>query len=60
MRIGGRRLVIMVLLAAMLVAGVIVPVPFIELSPGPTYNTLGEADGKPIISIQDTSLQPCQ
>jgi hypothetical protein len=31
---------------------------FVELSPGPTYNTLGEADGKPIISIQDTPTYP--
>ena len=44
--------------AAMLVVGVVVPVPFVELSPGPTYNTLGEADGKPIISISDTPTYP--
>lgn len=47
-----------VLGAAMLVAGVVVPVPFVELSPGPTYNTLGEADGKPIIAIEDTPTYP--
>ena len=37
---------------------VLLPVPFIELAPGPTFNTLGEADGKPIISIERATTFP--
>ncbi|HET7901974.1 MAG TPA: S16 family serine protease [Candidatus Nanopelagicales bacterium] len=47
-----------VLGGVLLVVGVLVPLPYVELSPGPTYNTLGEADGKPIIAIEDTTTYP--
>lgn len=44
--------------AATVLLGVFLPVPFVELAPGPTYNTLGEADGKPIIAIEDQTTYP--
>ncbi len=36
---------------ACLVIVFVVPVPYVALIPGPTYNTLGPLDGKPVIQI---------
>jgi PDZ domain-containing protein len=38
-------------LVACLVIVFAVPVPYVALLPGPTYNTLGPLDGKPVIQI---------
>jgi Lon-like protease len=38
-------------LVASLVIVFAVPVPYVALLPGPTYNTLGPLDGKPVIQI---------
>lgn len=35
-----------------------VPLPYLELSPGPTYNTIGEIDGTPLIEISGTLTYP--
>jgi Lon-like protease len=35
-----------------------VPMPYLELSPGPTYNTIGEIDGTPLIKISGTTTYP--
>ncbi|MGD9955443.1 MAG: PDZ domain-containing protein [Candidatus Nanopelagicales bacterium] len=35
-----------------------VPLPYLELSPGPTYNTIGEIDGTPLIKISGTTTYP--
>jgi PDZ domain-containing protein len=35
-----------------------VPLPYLELAPGPTYNTIGEIDGKPLITISGTTTYP--
>lgn len=35
-----------------------VPLPYLELSPGPTYNTIGEVDGTPLIKISGTTTYP--
>jgi Lon-like protease len=40
-----------VLLIALITVAWLVPVPFAAMSPGPTENTLGTADGKPIVEI---------
>ncbi|MCZ2812445.1 PDZ domain-containing protein [Modestobacter sp. VKM Ac-2979] len=32
--------------------GTLLPVPFVAQVPGPTYNTLGDIDGTPIISVE--------
>lgn len=39
------------LLIALLCAGVLIRVPYAEMSPGPTVNTLGEHGGEPVLSI---------
>ncbi len=39
------------LLLVLWVAALLMPVPYAELSPGPTYNTLGQQQGKPLIAI---------
>lgn len=48
------------LLIAMLCASVlpIMKVPYAEMSPGPTYNTLGQQNGKPVISITGRHTYP--
>ena len=43
---------------AMLVAGALLPVPFVELAPGPTFNTIGDVEGKPLIDISGTPTYP--
>jgi len=40
------------LLIAVLCAGVLIRVPYAEMSPGPTVNTLGEHGGEPVLSIE--------
>ncbi|MDH6628216.1 PDZ domain-containing protein [Streptomyces sp. LBL] len=39
------------MLVALLCAGVFINVPYAEMSPGPTVNTLGEHDGEPVLQI---------
>ncbi|MGW7515751.1 YlbL family protein [Streptomyces sp. NPDC054796] len=41
------------LLIALLCAGVLIKVPYAEMSPGPTVNTLGEHGGEPVLNIKD-------
>lgn len=36
------------------VLGSVVTVPFAALGPGPTFDTLGEVDGKPVVDVQGT------
>jgi Lon-like protease len=36
----------------------VVTVPFVSLGPGPTFNTLGEVDGKQVVQIQGTVTHP--
>ncbi|MET9772804.1 PDZ domain-containing protein [Streptomyces sp. NPDC006367] len=39
------------MLIALLCAGVFIPVPYAEMSPGPTVNTLGDHEGEPVLQI---------
>lgn len=39
------------ILIALLCAGVLINVPYSEMSPGPTVNTLGKVDGAPVLQI---------
>ena len=39
-------------------AAVATPVPYVALGPGPTYNTLGDVDGTPVIDIEGTQVFP--
>jgi Lon-like protease len=41
-----------VLLVLFGLLGTTIPVPYVAQVPGPTFNTLGDIDGKPIISIE--------
>lgn len=36
----------------------LVRVPYVSLGPGPTFNTLGEVDGKEVVDIEGTEVQP--
>lgn len=40
------------------VTGSVVTVPFAALGPGPTYNTLGDVDGTPVVQIDGTDVDP--
>ncbi|WP_433403044.1 YlbL family protein [Streptomyces sp. CA-146814] len=40
------------ILIALLCAGMLIKVPYSEMSPGPTVNTLGEARGEPVLRIE--------
>ncbi len=45
----------------LLVFGVLlalVPVPYVALGPGPTFNTLGEVEGKQVVAITGTETKP--
>lgn len=45
-------------LIALLCAGVFIPVPYAEMSPGPTVNTLGKANGEPVLHISGRKTYP--
>ncbi|MFE6196349.1 PDZ domain-containing protein [Streptomyces sp. NPDC057838] len=46
------------MLIALLCAGVFIPVPYAEMSPGPTVNTLGDHDGEPVLQIAGRKTYP--
>ncbi|MYQ62409.1 PDZ domain-containing protein [Streptomyces sp. SolWspMP-5a-2] len=46
------------MLIALLCAGVLTPVPYSEMSPGPTVNTLGDHDGEPVLQISGHKTYP--
>ncbi len=51
----------MVALVPVVVFGVllaVVTVPYVSLGPGPTFDTLGEVDGKQVVDIQGTQTHP--
>ncbi|QXE34821.1 PDZ domain-containing protein [Streptomyces sp. GMY02] len=45
-------------LIALLCAGVLITVPYSEMSPGPTVNTLGDAGGEPVLQISGHQTYP--
>ncbi|MFM1725039.1 PDZ domain-containing protein [Rhodococcus sp. PAM 2766] len=56
-----RMVTLLATLAPVLVLGVLgttVKVPFVALGPGPTFNTLGDIDGRPVVEIEGTALDP--
>jgi Lon-like protease len=56
-----RILTLMVALVPIVAFGVllaVVTVPFVSLGPGPTFNTLGDFDGKPVVDIEGTEIKP--
>ncbi len=51
----------MVALVPIVVFGVllaVVTVPYVSLGPGPTFDTLGEVDGKQVVAIEGTETHP--
>lgn len=46
------------MLIALLCAGVFITVPYAEMSPGPTVNTLGDHDGEPVLQISGRKTYP--
>jgi PDZ domain-containing protein len=42
----------------LLAVAFLLPVPFVKLAPGPTFNVIGEADGQPVIAISGTTTYP--
>ncbi|MFJ5264041.1 PDZ domain-containing protein [Streptomyces sp. NPDC088387] len=46
------------MLIALLCAGVLIKVPYAEMSPGPTVNTLGDHDGEPVLQIAGHKTYP--
>ncbi len=45
-------------LFALLCAGVFIKVPYSEMSPGPTVNTLGDSRGEPVLNISGHKTYP--
>ena len=46
------------LAVALSVIGATLPVPFVALGPGPTYDTLGDYEGEPIVTIEGQPTFP--
>ncbi len=57
-----RRIVTLLLalipVIALGVLGTTLKVPYAALGPGPTFNTLGDIDGKPVVDITGTDIDP--
>ena len=56
-----RVLTLVVALVPILTFGVLlaaVTVPYVALGPGPTFDTLGEIDGKQVVDIQGAEVHP--
>jgi PDZ domain-containing protein len=47
-----------ILAVALAVVAVTVPVPLVALGPGPTFNTLTDVDGKPVVAVTDLPTYP--
>jgi Lon-like protease len=53
-----RQLLAGAFLVVLVVVGVMLPVPYVALSPGPVYDTLGAVNGQPLITIEGTTTYP--
>lgn len=56
-----RILTLLVALVPIVVFGAlmsVVPVPYVSLGPGPTFDTLGQVDGKEVVDIEGTQVHP--
>ncbi len=49
-----------ILTLALGITAVSLPVPYVIESPGPTFNTLGEDGGEPVISVSGTEVFPAE
>lgn len=60
-RVNRRILTLVAALIPVLVLGVVgsvLTVPFVALGPGPTFNTLGTVDGKEVVDVRGTQVDP--
>ncbi len=60
-RVNRRILTLVAALIPVLVLGVVgsvLTVPFVALGPGPTFNTLGQVDGKEVVDVRGTEVDP--
>jgi PDZ domain-containing protein len=48
----------LVLIGLIVVASIVVPVPFVKRSPGPVFDVLGDIDGSPVLQIKGTKSHP--
>lgn len=44
--------------AALIAVALLLPVPFVKMAPGPTFNVIGDDDGVPVIQITGTETFP--
>lgn len=51
-------LVSAVALGVLVTVALVLPVPYVKLAPGPTFNVIGENDGSPFIVIEGTTTYP--
>ena len=47
-----------VALAVLVTLALVLPVPYVKLAPGPTFNVIGENDGEPFLLIDGTTTYP--
>ncbi|MBU6243818.1 MAG: PDZ domain-containing protein [Actinomycetales bacterium] len=45
-------------LIVLLAVALLLPVPFVKMAPGPTYNVVGDVGGVPVIDIEGTTTYP--
>ncbi len=60
-RVNRRIVTLLAALVPILVLGIVgsvVTVPFVALGPGPTFNTLGEVEGKQVVEVQGVEVKP--
>ncbi len=43
---------------ALLLVGALVPIPYVSLGPGPTYDTLGAVEGVPVVEVDGEETYP--
>lgn len=54
-----RRATILVLMLALVVAALLIPLPYVALSPGPVFNALGNGpSGQPLIQVDGSATYP--
>ncbi|MCX6421022.1 MAG: PDZ domain-containing protein, partial [Actinobacteria bacterium] len=58
----GRRgtvlLIALIALLALVALAVFLPVPYVKIAPGPTFNTIGEIGGRPLVEIGESTRYP--
>ena len=48
------------LLAVVVVVGLVLPVPFVSVKPGPVFDVLAEADGRPVVDVTGAPTYPTE